>query len=42
MPPEDLERNTTSLFAEVSGLGLELIEALDDGADLQGTVTPEL
>ncbi|XP_019356457.1 C-Jun-amino-terminal kinase-interacting protein 4 isoform X2 [Alligator mississippiensis] len=36
MPPEDLERNTTSLFAEVSGLGLELIEALDDGADLQG------
>ncbi|XP_066487405.1 C-Jun-amino-terminal kinase-interacting protein 4-like [Tiliqua scincoides] len=31
-----LERNTVSLFAEVSGLSPELLSDMDDGADLQG------
>ncbi|KAG8140518.1 hypothetical protein E2320_003203 [Naja naja] len=31
-----LERNTVSLFAEVSGLSLDLLTDMDDGADLQG------
>ncbi|XP_048374118.1 C-Jun-amino-terminal kinase-interacting protein 4-like isoform X1 [Sphaerodactylus townsendi] len=31
-----LERNTVSLFAEVSGLSPEIISDMDDGADLQG------
>ncbi|KAM6452417.1 C-Jun-amino-terminal kinase-interacting protein 3-like isoform 2-T2 [Liasis olivaceus] len=31
-----LERNTVSLFAEVSGLSPELLTDMDDGADLQG------
>ncbi|XP_026538214.1 C-Jun-amino-terminal kinase-interacting protein 4-like [Notechis scutatus] len=31
-----LERNTVSLFAEVSGLSPDLLTDMDDGADLQG------
>ncbi|XP_054850931.1 C-Jun-amino-terminal kinase-interacting protein 4-like [Eublepharis macularius] len=31
-----LERNTVSLFAEVSGLSPEILSDIDDGADLQG------
>ncbi|XP_063157352.1 C-Jun-amino-terminal kinase-interacting protein 4-like [Candoia aspera] len=31
-----LERNTVSLFAEVSGLNPKLLTDMDDGADLQG------
>ncbi|KAL8176703.1 UNVERIFIED_CONTAM: hypothetical protein K2H54_037691 [Gekko kuhli] len=37
-----LERNTVSLFAEVSGLSPEILSDMDDGADLQGDVLETL
>ncbi|XP_075771164.1 C-Jun-amino-terminal kinase-interacting protein 4-like isoform X2 [Pelodiscus sinensis] len=40
--PPALQRNTESLFAEVSGLSPELLGDMDEGADLQGDAVQAL